>query len=288
MTSPDVRDIRTIIVSGLSGSGKTTAIRALEDLGYFCMDNLPVILLEQVIQLCERGDITQVATVIDVREREFLAEFDTTLARIKGDGYPVETLFLTCDDDVIIRRFKETRRRHPLQGEGGIQAGITAEREALHAVRDKATRTLDTTNTNVHQLRRKVQDLFGVKQDSTMHVRLMSFGFKHGYPKEADYVFDVRFLPNPYFVEGLRHLSGCDAGVADFLREQPDSLIMLDHIEKLIRFVLPRADDEGKSQVVISIGCTGGQHRSVALAEWLLERLESTPYRLTVEHRNMK
>jgi len=288
MTSSDSGDIRTIIVSGLSGSGKTTAIRALEDLGYFCMDNLPVILLEQVIQLCERGNITQVATVIDVREREFLAEFETTLARIKSDGYHVDTLFLTCDDDVIIRRFKETRRRHPLHEEGGIQQGIAAEREALHAIRAKATRILDTSNTNVHELRRQVQDVFGAKEDSSMHVRIMSFGFKHGFPKEADYVFDVRFLPNPYFVERLRHLSGCDAEVAEFLREQPDSLVMLDHIEKLVRFVLPRADDEGKSQVVISIGCTGGQHRSVALAEWLLERLESTPYRLTVEHRNMK
>lgn len=279
--------IQTIIVSGLSGSGKTTAIRALEDIGYLCMDNLPVVLLGQVIALCERGGIDRVAAVTDVRERLSLTDYERTLAQLRADGYDVQTLFLTAEDEVLIRRFKETRRKHPLQGDGTIADGIHSERAMLSAVRSSASWIVDILTFNVHALRRRINSIFRSDDAETMHVRLESFGFKHGAPREADYVFDVRFLPNPFFVAELREGRGTDTAVSDFVHQHPDTPELIERLEGLIDFVLPRAERDGRGQVTIAIGCTGGHHRSVAVVERLREHLRETRWRVSVIHRDI-
>lgn len=281
------KPIRVVIVSGLSGSGKTTAIRALEDIGFFCIDNLPVVLLDQVLVLGERATIHDIAVGIDVRERAFLSEFERSVERVAAAGYDVQTLFLTTDDAVLIRRFKETRRRHPLQGDGTIASGITAERETLSAIRNAATVTMDTTDHNVHELRRRVQAAFRSAEPGPLHLRIESFGFKHGIPHEADYVFDVRFLQNPYFQADLRAKSGLDAEVADYVFSQPDAVEMRGHLARLIEFVAPRLRRDGRSSVTVAVGCTGGQHRSVALTEWLSVELRTHGWKTTSVHRDL-
>jgi len=268
--------IRTIIVSGLSGSGKTTAIRALEDSGYYCVDNVPVALIDQVIQLCERGSITKIALVIDVREGEFLQEYEAAIGRLRHTGYFLETLFLWCRDEVLIRRFKETRRKHPLQEDQSIRHGIQREREVLSSIRATATHIIDTSEHTVHSLREMIQDSYQGADIKPFQVRLLSFGFKYGIPLEADYVFDVRFLPNPYFNDSLRPLTGLDQPVQQFLTQQSDTEPLLARLEDMLRFVLPKAEREGKVQVNVGVGCTGGHHRSVMVVEMLNQRLESS------------
>jgi len=279
--------IRIIIVSGLSGSGKSTAIRALEDLGFFCMDNLPVVLLEQMVTLCEKTSIGRLAVVIDVRERAFLGDYQQAVARVRDAGYQLETLFLTCSDEVLIQRFKETRRRHPLQGpDQGIADGIAAEHEALFAIRSVATRLVDSSRYNVHQLTQRIQALFGADAARKLAVHLMSFGFKHGLPAEADFVFDVRFLANPYFVPELKHKSGLDEDVADYVMSQEGAGQLVEILEKLLTFVFPQLTDSGRTQVTIAIGCTGGQHRSVAVTQWLASQLPGDSWHVTTLHRD--
>lgn len=275
------------MVSGSSGSGKSTAIRALEDIGFYCIDNLPVVLLGNVVELCERAHISQVAVCIDVRELSFLADYQAALGRVEASGYSLERLFLTASDDLLIRRFKETRRRHPLQGDGTIEDGIRAERAALASIREQASHLLDTSTFTVHDLRKKVQAVFAGSAPAPMNVQVMSFGFKHGFPREADYVFDVRVLANPYFVEALRKKSGLDSEVAEYVMQQEATAGLLDRIGSLLDFVLPRLVQDGRSQVTIAIGCTGGQHRSVAVSEWLASRLSSGTWRITTLHRDV-
>jgi len=285
--SAGTASIRTIIVSGLSGSGKTTAIRALEDSGYYCVDNVPVALIDQVIQLCERGSITKVALVIDVREGQFLKEYEEAIGRLKHSGYVLETLFLWCRDDVLIRRFKETRRKHPLQEDQSIRHGIQREREALSGIRATATHIVDTSDLTVHSLRETIQETYQGTKVAPFQLRLLSFGFKYGLPLDADYVFDVRFLPNPYFNETLRPMTGMDSAVQQFLLEQVDTEPLLSKLEDMLKFVLPKAEREGKVHVIVGIGCTGGHHRSVMVVESLKERLE-TSYRIRIHHRDVE
>jgi UPF0042 nucleotide-binding protein len=288
MAITTAKHVQTIIVSGLSGSGKSTAIRALEDIGFFCIDNLPVVLLHQVIKLCERGDIVRIAVGIDVREREFLSDYESALEMLAEAGYDIETLYLTCDAEILIRRFKETRRRHPLQEDDSIRKGIDREKSILQVIRAGATRIIDTSEDNVHDLRKQVQDLYRSGDAAPFHVRLESFGFKYGLPREADYLFDVRFLPNPYFVEGLRELSGLDAEVTDYLLEQENTAELVTKLTDLLAFVLPLAEKEGKPGLNIAIGCTGGRHRSVAMAIFLAEKLNKGPYCVSVVHRHLE
>lgn len=280
--------LRTVVVSGLSGSGKTTAIRALEDIGFFCIDNLPIVLLEQVRALCERASIARLAVVADVRELAFLAGFDRIIGALREAAASVDVLFLDCRDEVLIRRFKETRRNHPLQRDGTILDGIVAEREALSVVRACAVDVIDTSSFNVHELRRRVQEIVSEQATAPLHVRVESFGFKHGLPHEADYVFDVRFLPNPYFVEELRERSGRDEAVRQWLEGHSDFDGVRDRIATLLDFVLPRIAENGRSSVTVAVGCTGGQHRSVAIAEWLAQHLVSAGHRSATVHRDMK
>ena len=279
---------RTVIVSGRSGSGKTTALRALEDVGFFCIDNLPVVLLEQVMGLREHADLVNVAVVVDVRELTFLPEYAETVQRIRAAGDEVETLFLNCTEEVSIRRFKETRRMHPLQGDGSISDGLKAERKALEPVRAVATYVVDTSSYNVHELRLRVQEIMSPGRGPRVHVRIDSFGFKHGTPREMDFMFDVRFLPNPYFDDALRAKTGLDPDVFTYVQAHPDTQELQSRILHLLELVIPRVADKGRATVTVGIGCTGGQHRSVAVAQWLHLALASQAHcRCTVQHRDI-
>ncbi len=271
----------------MAGSGKTTAIRALEDLGFFCIDNLPVVLLDKVLELCERATIANVAVVIDAREASFLAHYTESMALIAKAGYAVETLFLTSDEETLVRRFKETRRRHPLQGEGTLQDGLQAERDALHVIEQTATEVIDTSGLTVHSLRRRVQEAFRESAQGPLTVRLESFGFKHGLSPDADFVFDVRFLPNPFFVPELKDLSGRDPPVASYVVNQEGTPELLELVTRLVTHVLPRVQFEGRAELKVAVGCTGGRHRSVAIVEWLASRLLSEPYRIVIQHRDL-
>ena len=279
--------VRIVIVSGLSGSGKSTAVRALEDIGFFCIDNLPVPLIEPMLELSQRAGIHDIAVVVDVRERHFLADYERAVLDIRAAGYTLSALYLSCSDDALIRRFKETRRRHPLQGDGSIEDGVHAERDLLDPIHQSATHVFDTSDDTVHGLRRRVQDAFRTAEAEPMLVRIESFGFKHGVPREADYLFDVRFLSNPFFVPGLREQRGIDSAVSEYVFRQPDTAELVEHVVKLLGFVLPRFERDGRSQVTVAIGCTGGRHRSVAITERVSELLRAGGTAISVEHRDL-
>lgn len=264
-----------ILITGMSGSGKTTAVRALEDAGWFCIDNLPAPLLMKVTELGETRD--QLAFVVDVREQRFLKDVPQALEEARRAGHRVEVLFLDSSDESIARRYSETRRRHPLAGSGGVTEGITKEREALRPLRDHAEHVLDTSTLTVHELRRQITARFG-GGNSGLSLTVMSFGFKYGVPSNADMVLDVRFMPNPYFVPELKALTGKDPRVASFVLDRPDAWVFLDKTYELLEFLVPRYQKEGKSYVTVAIGCTGGKHRSVAVAHALTQRLKQSNF----------
>lgn len=269
--------VRLVIVSGLSGAGKSTALHALEDLGFFCVDNLPTSVVGNVLQSCRQARITRVALGVDVRSRVFLEGFGASMDALAADSsMQVSLVFLDATDSALLARFSATRRPHPLSTsmEGAereaiaVLDGVAAERERLAKVRARATDVIDTTGQTVHDLRRRVVDLFGpgVAKTPGMQVRFLSFGFKYGLPIDADLLLDVRFLKNPYFVEELRHQTGQQQAVADFVMAEPDTREFIDHAGKLIAFCIPRYEREGKAYLTIAVGCTGGKHRSVVLA----------------------
>lgn len=275
MTTPAPNRKSILVITGMSGSGKTTAIRALEDAGWFCIDNLPAPLLLKVTELGESKD--QLAFVVDVREGQFLKDAPRVIEEARRAGHKVDVLFLDSSDEALTRRYSETRRRHPLAGSGGVAEGIAKEREALQALREHAEHVLDTSTLTVHELRRQVMQRFG----STVHglsLSVMSFGFKYGVPSNADLVFDVRFLPNPFFVPELKALTGKDPNVAAFVIDRPDSWVFLDKTYELLEFLVPRYLKEGKSYLTVGIGCTGGKHRSVAIAHALTQRLQQSKF----------
>jgi len=280
---------RIIVVSGLAGAGKSTAARALEDLGYFVVDNLPPQLMETLVELSDSSgnELRRIALVVDAREISFLDKFGPAWDRLKERQHETTLLFLDCRDDVLIRRFKETRRRHPLDDGGGVAAGIARERELLEDIRQRADHVIDTRDLSVHDLKRAISEHYGTATSAPQAVTVLSFGFKHGLPPELDLCFDVRFLPNPYFVEGLRPLSGLDAPVRDFVLQQADAQAFLDKVTELAEFLLPRYVKEGKAYVTFAIGCTGGQHRSVALTEALATRLRDRGHDVRVAHRDV-
>jgi RNase adapter protein RapZ len=282
---------RFMVVTGLSGSGKTHAIHALEDLGYFCVDNLPTQLIPTFAELCTRGEahLERVAIVVDVRERGFLSQFPPVFRKLRSvPGVEAKLIFLEANRSALVRRFSETRRPHPLAPDRSVSEGIDEERKKMLAIRGMADVIVDTSNLTVHELR----DVFGrmTRDESTradMVVNLLSFGFKHGAPTEADLVFDVRFLPNPHFVDRLRHLTGRDAKVVRFMKQHKVTQDFINRLTEFLKFVLPHYVTEGKSYLTVAIGCTGGQHRSVMLAEALKRTLEDTPgVRLRVKHRD--
>jgi RNase adapter protein RapZ len=281
-----------VVLTGLSGSGKSQAIRALEDLGYFCVDNLPVTLLPMLAELTLRAgsEITRAAVVVDVREGKLLKEFPSIYRKLKQRRHLNPALiFLEAAEPTLVRRFSETRRPHPLAPDRSAIEGLREEREAMRAIRKMADHIVDTTEMTVHELRHTFTGVgSGAAPGTTLVVTILSFGFKHGIPVDSDLLFDVRFLPNPHFVPALRPHTGRDAEVARYLDRSPATHEFLEHTLNLLRFLIPQYVHEGKSYLTIGIGCTGGRHRSVALAEALKKGLGGIAgVRLRVRHRDI-
>jgi UPF0042 nucleotide-binding protein len=289
--APPQKIMRVFIVTGLSGSGKSTAIHVLEDLGFYCIDNLPVTLIPRFLDLCANSEehITRVALGIDLRERVSLREYPAVLADLRAHGQPVEILYLEAADEVLVRRFSETRRPHPSAGGGGILQGIRSERERLAGLRELADQVIDTSAYTVHELREHLQRrLASTSPEASLLVSVESFGYKYGVPTDADVMFDVRFLPNPFFVEELRAKTGVDAEVATFVLQRPETGRFLAQVSDLLESTLPLYVREGKSYLTLAVGCTGGRHRSVVVAEDLARRLTAWGYRVQVRHRDLQ
>ena len=259
-----------VVITGMSGSGKSTVIRALEDAGWLCIDNLPAPLLLKVAEL--GGEQDRLAFVVDVREGQYLHEAPTALEELRRAGHHLEVLFLDASDEALVRRYSETRRRHPLAGAEGVQEGIARERAALAALREHSEHVLDTSTLTVHELRRQVMGRFTRDSAGGLALTVMSFGFKYGVPSNADLVFDVRFMPNPFFIPELKPFTGKDSRVSRFVLEQPDAIEFLEKAIEMLAFLVPRYQREGKAYLTVAIGCTGGKHRSVAIAAALAER----------------
>ena len=279
---------RLVIVSGLSGSGKSTGLRALEDLGYFSLDNLPVPLLPKLVELIHGQEGPgRLAVAIDARDTHHILQAPQVLDALSDQGIVFSIVFFEADDTTIVHRFKETRRRHPLDRGGGISQGLEEERRVLAGIRARADIVFCTSSLSVHDLRRRVQEQFEEPGDRDLQVRLLSFGFKHGVPQEVDLVFDVRFLPNPHFEPDLRPLNGRDPEVARYVLADGEgqTAAFVAHLMPLLTFLLPRYRAEGKAYLTIGIGCTGGQHRSVSLAEHLRQLLAEHGHDVRCEHR---
>ena len=276
-----------VVITGMSGSGKSTAIRALEDAGYFCIDNLPVLLVPKLTELAGGGHIDRVALVIDARESVFLHEAPRILADVKRAGHQLDVLFLDASDESLLRRFSETRRRHPLAPEGSVMQGLMQERSLLRDLREMADQVIDSSALNVHDLKRMVQARFSPNPDSGPSLSLMSFGYRYGVPPQADLVLDVRFLPNPYFIPEMKGLTGKNPKVAAYVLDREESQQFLAKIEDLCRFLFPRYQKEGKAYLTVALGCTGGKHRSVAMAAELTRRLSDTHSRVQLWDRDL-
>ena len=275
----------------MSGSGKSTALRALEDAGFYCVDNLPILFLEKLLELSGHtaGEVSRIALVVDAREGRFLADAPRVIQEVRQKGNDVQVLFLDASDDSLVRRYSETRRRHPLSGDGGsVPDGIAAERRALADLKAIADEVIDTTTLNVHELKRLVARRFVTGGGTRLGVTVVSFGFRFGIPTHADMVLDVRFLPNPYFIPELKPHPGTDPRVAGFVLGQPDAKAFLERLVELFGFLLPRYRTEGKSYLTIAIGCTGGKHRSVAVGAALAERLEAAGQPVRLWHRDVE
>jgi UPF0042 nucleotide-binding protein len=283
--------LEVIVVTGLSGSGRSTGIHVLEDLGFYCIDNLPAVLVPRVLELCasSRERIDRVGLGIDLRERQFFADYPRVLDELRRAGHRLEVLFFDASDDVLVRRFSETRRPHPLGGAGGPLAGIQRERAELVEVRERADRILDTSALTVHQLRDELQRLYRAPNVAdSLTVLLVSFGYKFGVPSDVDMVLDARFLANPFFVDELRAKTGCDQAVASFVLDRPETQEFLRRVGALLDYTLPLYRREGRSYLTIAVGCTGGRHRSVVLAERLGQDLARQGCRVQVQHRDMR
>lgn len=279
---------RLVLITGMSGAGRSTASKALEDIGYSVTDNLPADLISEIVARARAPESTRerVAVVVDARSGLEFATLDRTLERLATDGVPVTILFLDADDEALATRFEETRRPHPVAAPT-VAESIAAERKALESLKERADMIVDTTDRNVHELRDAIRDAFE-EQDRPMRVTVTSFGFKAGVPRVVDLVFDVRFLPNPHWVEELRPLTGLDEEVSSHVLQSNDAAGFLEHVEGLLDFLVPRYEAEGKSYLTIGVGCTGGRHRSVAIVEEIARWLEARgDVDVTVRHRDL-
>lgn len=286
-----MENFRLVIITGMSGAGKTQVMRTMEDLGYFCVDNLPPMLIPKFAELCFQsgGKVNRIALVVDIRGGEFFDTLIQVLESMEAQGYLYEILFLEASDETLIRRYKETRRRHPMAPHGRISEGIIRERDRLEHIRGKATHILDTSDLSTSQLREKIMNLFASeREDTRIAITVVSFGFKYGIPLDADMVFDVRFLPNPFYVESLRRKSGEVPEVSEYIWKWPVTQQFMEKLTGLIDFLVPNYIKEGKSQLIIAIGCTGGLHRSVFVANKIYENLKIKGYKANVEHRDIK
>jgi UPF0042 nucleotide-binding protein len=279
-----------VILTGLSGSGKSTVLRALEDIGYFCVDNLPLSLLPPFLdmQSQEVRNGRKIALVMDVRTEGFLQNYDQVFRHLEQQGYHLHIIFLEADEATLIRRFSQTRRQHPLADHDTIIQALRQERDFLAGLRRLAHRIIDSSHYNPHQLRELIKDEYSeMLPRQRMWLHIISFAYKKGIPPEADMVLDVRFLPNPYFMEGLKPLTGEDPGVRQFVLDNPETQAFLEHLFALVDFLLPRYQKEGKTHLTLAIGCTGGQHRSVVMADVLGQHLSQGNYPFTLSHRDM-
>jgi len=279
-----------IIVTGLSGSGKSQAIRALEDLGYFCVDNLPTALIPTLAQLALRGAFEKAAIVVDVREHRFVSTFPAVLRKLrKMKRLNPVLIFLEAENESLVRRFSETRRPHPMGREKSAIEGIREERAQMAPIRAMADEIVDTSDMNVHELRQFFMGLSRDRVRAPLVVTILSFGFKHGVPTDADLMFDVRCLPNPHFVPALRRRTGRDRAIVSFMERDPSTRTFIDRLEEYVRFALPYYVQEGKSYLTIAVGCTGGRHRSVMIAERLRDVLAAIPdTKVRIKHRDIK
>jgi RNase adapter protein RapZ len=285
-----MKNLRVVIISGLSGSGKSTALRALEDIGFFCVDNLPVILLPKFLSITtvSSPEIKQVALVMDLRERSFLDKYKRIFAGLKAKGYKIEVLFLESSDESLLHRFNETRRTHPLSERGMIMEGILLEREKLSSLKKMADKIIDTTSINVHQLKDIVQRHFSPSsRNKKMVINVTSFGYRYGLPVDADLVFDVRFLPNPYFVEKLKNYDGNNIDVRNYVLQNKESTEFLEKTLDLMNLLIPLYEKEGKVRLNIAMGCTGGKHRSVVIANKISSFFSLMKYIVNVSHRDI-
>lgn len=282
-----------VIITGLSGAGKSSALKVLEDIGFFCVDNLPITLLPSFLKICtqtQRGEeISRIALVVDVRERGFLKDITRILEEVKKEGYRCEVIYLDSNDESLIRRFKETRRRHPLGGEVSLLEGIRAEREKLFVLKEKADKVIDTSEFTVHRLKEVLHDYFSyLLLDTQLTVNLVSFSYKYGVPSDADIMLDVRFLPNPFFENSLKDLNGNDERVKEYILKREETRIFLNKVLSLLEFLLPLYIKEGKPYITVAIGCTGGRHRSVCIVNWLFEQLmNGKGYAIKKRHRDI-
>lgn len=285
--------MKYVIVTGMSGAGKSTAMKMMEDMGYFCIDNLPIPLIEKLVEFSDQfGAERQKAAIgIDVRNGADLGEIPDVLERLKGYGPDIsfEILFLDAENDVLVKRYKETRRNHPLAGQERVEQGIKKERVELAFLKKHADYIIDTSQLLTRELKGELEKIFIQNQDyKNLFVTILSFGFKYGIPSDSDIVMDVRFLPNPYYVEELRPKTGNDKEIQDYVMQFPEANLFLDKLEDMINFLIPNYISEGKNQLVISIGCTGGKHRSVTLANELYKRLSGKrEFGLKIEHRDI-
>ncbi len=281
--------VRLVVLSGPSGAGKSTSMKVLEDLGFYCVDNMPVALLPNFLEILDASsEITKAATVIDIREGSFLSDFPEIFLRLKEAGYGAELIYLDAKDDSLVKRFSETRRRHPLAEAESPLEGIGLERELLGKVRALADRVIDTTNYNVHDLKNSMKENFASPlMGEKMIVSIMSFGYRYGLPTESDMVIDVRFLKNPYFVESLKSLDGLDTDVRDFVLESKETEDFLNRFKDFLEYLIPLYWKEGKSYLSISVGCTGGRHRSVVITEFLAGILKTDKAVIRRRHRDM-
>lgn len=282
--------MKYVIITGMSGAGKSTALKFFEDIGYFCVDNLPPFLMPKFIELCNKpnSEIDKVAIGIDIRGRKLFQDFFTYLYEIKNENSFFEILFLDSSDEVLLKRYKETRRIHPLSNGDRVISGILKERELLTNIREKADYIIDTSHILVRQLKQKINDIFiENKTFKSIMITILSFGFKYGLPTDADIIFDVRFLPNPFYIDELRYLTGNDAPVKEYVMKYEESNIFLTKLIDMINFLIPNYIKEGKNQLVIAIGCTGGKHRSVTISNELLYSLQKDDYSVIISHRDI-
>lgn len=283
--------MRFVVVTGMSGGGKSTALRMLEDVGFYCVDNLPVPLIEKFVELIAApgGEVTKVALGLDVRADQAFADVQKILEKLKNNGYSLEILFMEANDRTLLKRYKETRRMHPLSQDGRIEDGIRKERGILSDIRNKSDYVIDTSNLLTRELKEELDRIFVQnKEYNSLIVNILSFGFKYGIPADADLVFDVRFLPNPFYIDELKYKTGNDKEVQDYVMSFQEAHIFIDKLADMVEFLLPNYIKEGKYQLVIGIGCTGGKHRSVTLANQLYARMKNKgSYGLKISHRDV-
>lgn len=283
--------MKIVIITGLSGAGKSEVLNVLEDRGFYCMDNLPPALLLDFVKLCERAQyvIDKIALVLDIRSGEFFGDLFENLDELKTKGFEYELLFLDSSEKILIKRFKELRRPHPLNLEGSIIDGIEKERDLLKRVKQEADYIIDTSDLSRAILQKEVLEIFiEGKSSKNITVSIVSFGFKRGIPLDVDLLFDVRFIPNPYYIEELKHHTGNDKEVQDYVMQWEEAQIFYDKLKDMVEFLIPYYTKEGKTQLIVGIGCTGGKHRSVTIANALYHYLDSNKHRTTIEHRDIK